>query len=62
MKLINVQLAQSVIAVTPNRGFGYLPDAVKAVVDRYAFVEFPTDPHQLFPLDPNGSINFRQGK
>ncbi|HUY26628.1 MAG TPA: hypothetical protein VMV27_04340 [Candidatus Binataceae bacterium] len=62
MKLINVPLAQSVIAVTPNRGFGYLPEAVKAVVDRYKFVEFPTDPHQLFPLDPNGSINFRHGK
>ena len=62
MKLINVPLAQSVIAVTPNRGFGYLPDAVKAVVDRYKFVEFPTGPHQLFPADPNGSIDFRHGK
>jgi hypothetical protein len=62
MKLINVPLAQSIVAVTPNRGFGYLPDAVKAVVDRYGFVEFPTDPHQLFPLDANGSVNFRHGK
>jgi hypothetical protein len=62
MKLVNVPLAQSVIAIVPSRGFGYLPDAVKAVVDRYKFVEFPTDPHQLFPIDPNGSINFRHGK
>ena len=62
MKLVNIQLAQSLIVVTPNRGFGYLPDVVKTVVDRYKFVEFPTAPNELFPADPNGSVNFRHGK
>lgn len=62
MKLVEVRLAQSVKAVIPNRGFGYLPDAIKAMVNRYKFIEFPTEPHQLFPADPNGSINFRHGR
>jgi hypothetical protein len=62
MKLVNVQLAQSLVAVIPNRGLGYLPDSAKTVVDRYKFLEFPTSPHEFFPTDPNGSINFRHGK
>lgn len=62
MKLISVPLAQTIKAVRANRGFGYLPDAVSAVVERYKFVEFPTQPHEFLPADPNQPISFRHGK
>jgi len=62
MKLIQVILAQSIAAVTPNHGFGYLPDALSAVLGRYKFVDFPSQPHQFFPADSNDPINFRHGK
>jgi len=62
VKIISVTLAQTLKAVRPSHGFGYLPDAVRAVVDRYKFVEFPTEPHELLPTDPNQAINFRHGK
>jgi len=62
MKTVAVQLAQSVIAVRVNRNLGYLPDAARAVVDRYKFVEFPTSPHEFFPVDSNQPINFRHGR
>jgi hypothetical protein len=62
VKLISVPLAQTIKAVRANRGFGYLPDAVSAVVERYKFVGFPTRPHEFLPADPNEPISFTHGK
>jgi hypothetical protein len=62
VKLISVPLAQTIKAVRASHGLGYLPDAVRAVVDRYKFVEFPTQPHEFLPADPNQPTSFRHGK
>ena len=42
--------------------YGYLPDAMKALVERYGFVGVPTTREEFFPTDPSTGITFRHGK
>jgi hypothetical protein len=56
-------LAQSMKAVRMVGGsFGYLPDAMKLLVDRYGFIGIPTTREEMFPTDASKGITFRHGK
>jgi hypothetical protein len=59
MKLLNVLQAQSVTAIRTLGDFGYLPEALVALNNRYSFMEFPK---QLQPPESNEPLTFRHGK
>lgn len=61
MKLISILLGQSIqlIKANPPTGGIYMPDAVKALQQRYRFVQIPTT---LNEFDPSKGITFNHGK
>jgi hypothetical protein len=62
MKVVSVAAAQALRVLRPSGGFGYRPDAIKAVVERYQFVEFPRQPSEILPTDTSVPIVFRHGR
>lgn len=63
MKVISVMLAQSMKAVrTVGGSLGYLPDAMKLLVERYGFVGLPATREEIFPSDASKGVIFRHGK
>ena len=62
MKVLSVIRAESVRAVrTVGGDFGYLPQAVSALVKEYGFIGLPTT-QELATSDPTKGIAFRRGK
>jgi hypothetical protein len=68
MKVLDIQQAQSTKVARTNGSYGYLPDVVKAVVERYQFIGYPQG-QELAALaaapDPNAPakpVTFTQGK
>jgi hypothetical protein len=63
MKVVSVVEARAFRIFRPFGSFGYLPDAVKKVVEEFKFLDYPKEIAQLFPAeDTNEPIVFRHGK
>lgn len=62
MKVVTVLQAQAFRIFRPFGTFGYLPGAIKKVVEQYQFVDYPKEVAQLFPPDASQPIVFRHGK
>src|SRR5712691_90387 len=41
MKRVTILRGQTARTYKPDRGFGYLPDAISAFIQQYKFVDFP---------------------
>ncbi len=63
MKVLSVLQANSVRALRTVgvATFGYLPEAGRALQERYAFLSIPT-PEELLPTDPSTGFAFKHGK
>jgi hypothetical protein len=61
MKVVTILQAQAFQVFRPLGTFGYLPDAIKKLIEQYGFQDYPRDASQIFP--PEGqSVAFRHGR
>ena len=62
MRLLNVYQAQAARVVRSLGNYGYIPDAVKAVVDKYNFVKYPQGEDLVMDVGSPKPLTFLQGK
>ncbi|MDO8432166.1 MAG: hypothetical protein Q7S58_07110 [Candidatus Binatus sp.] len=62
MRLLNVYQAQVARIVRSIGNYGYVPDTVKAVVDRYNFVKYPQGADLIMDVISPKPLTFSQGK
>jgi hypothetical protein len=65
MKLVSILKGSTVKAAKPSAPFGYLPEVIAAVAERYKFAEIPTDISKLIPhgdAQAESPATFRHGK
>ena len=64
MKHVTILRGQTARTYKPDRGFGYLPDAIDAFVERFRFVDFP-EAKNVLPPNVNAAAPpaiFKHGK
>jgi hypothetical protein len=62
MKLLNVYQAQAARVVRSLGNYGYIPDAVNAVVGKYGFVKYPDGADLVMDVATPKPLIFLQGK
>src|ERR1700722_7933667 len=63
MEVLSILQAHSMSVFRMVGGnFGYVPDAIRALVAQYKFVAFPMRPEEVVPAEATSALTFRQGK
>lgn len=62
MKITAVLQAYAVRFFVPSGPYGYLPETIQALKERYDFVGVPTTIQEIVPADPNQGNVFRIGR